>query len=175
MASRIERYAPQVQSFGTRGILFHTAIARIVGLTLTEFNCFRLAARLGGATATDLARETGLTLPAMTAIVDRLVELRFVRRQRDTNDRRRVFISVERKAWERMNAHYVRHAGRIADLLDSYSEAQFEFLLKYMHDVALLLEEAVIRLAEEEQGSRSPRNGKAARTARAATTRRKLR
>jgi DNA-binding MarR family transcriptional regulator len=78
-----------VQPFAARVVLFHAAMARKLRLNPAQFKCLRLVQIAGEAFATDLARECGLSLPAMTVILDRLESLGFVTRRRDPKDRRR--------------------------------------------------------------------------------------
>ncbi len=46
-------------------------------------------------TAGDLARATGLTTASITGVLDRLEEAGYVRRERDSKDRRRVVVHLE--------------------------------------------------------------------------------
>ncbi len=138
MTQRYDRYVPAIQAFGARSVLLHSAIARRLGLPATELNCFRLASRPGGVTATELARETGLTLPAMTAVVDRLEQVGYISRERDRNDRRRVIIRAEPAAMRRVDTQYARHSGRVAAMLDGFTDEQFEFLLRYLQEAEQL-------------------------------------
>ncbi|MEU7579885.1 MarR family transcriptional regulator [Streptomyces sp. NPDC041068] len=50
------------------------------------------------ATPSRLGKQLGLNSASTTALIDRLERLGLVRRQRDTHDRRRVLLVVERKA-----------------------------------------------------------------------------
>jgi DNA-binding MarR family transcriptional regulator len=152
MSSRLERYVPVVQTFAARMILFHAAIARRAELNPTELHCLRLIARRSGATATELAHSTGLTLPAMTAVVDRLGEMGFVKRERDAADRRRVILTANRKAAARIDALYAGYSARIAKILNGYTDQEFEIVLRYLEEVGQLLESEV---AQPSPGSRS--------------------
>ncbi len=46
---------------------------------------------------TELAQECGLALSSMTGVIDRLVAKNCVRRTRDEEDRRKVFVDLDRK------------------------------------------------------------------------------
>ena len=62
-------------------------------------------------TAGDLARLTGLTTGAVTGIIDRLERAGFARRERDPEDRRRVYVRGDPAAARCGNALYqsLRH------------------------------------------------------------------
>jgi DNA-binding MarR family transcriptional regulator len=90
-ASRMDRYVPLIREFAARDGLFHEAVAKTIGMHSTDEKVLRL---LGADTMTagDLVSHTGLTGAAVTALVDRLIKLGYVTRERDTSDRRKVVI-----------------------------------------------------------------------------------
>ena len=57
-------------------------------LTMPQFKALMLVAATGGLSGRDLARRFGVGPSAITAIVDRLVQRGYVRREEDVNDRR---------------------------------------------------------------------------------------
>ncbi len=83
------------RDLSTETILLHQAIADRLGLNPTDHKCLSLLLDAGEPiTAGELAVRTGVTTGAITGIVDRLERARFVRRERDPNDRRRVILEV---------------------------------------------------------------------------------
>src|SRR5258708_846335 len=82
------------REIGARTILFHQAVANIVGVSVTDMKCLDYVDRGGDVTAGDLARLTGLTTGAITAAIDRLEKARLARRERSETDRRKVFIRL---------------------------------------------------------------------------------
>jgi DNA-binding MarR family transcriptional regulator len=74
-------------------------VARRLGMNRTDHQCIDILDQAGGLlTAGELARATGLTTGAVTAVVDRLERAGFVRRARDDEDRRRVLVELTPKA-----------------------------------------------------------------------------
>ena len=71
-SDRLDRYIPVVQLFAARLVLFHAKVADRLGLTATEFKCFRLLETLGPLSLTALAREAGLQLGTASGLVDKL-------------------------------------------------------------------------------------------------------
>ena len=70
------------------------AAADRIGINATDLNCLNILSFSGQLTAGELARATGLTTASITGVIDRLEEAGFVRRERDTRDRRRVVVHL---------------------------------------------------------------------------------
>ncbi|MGD2217958.1 MAG: MarR family winged helix-turn-helix transcriptional regulator [Gemmatimonadales bacterium] len=66
------------------------------GLTGPQLVVLREIARLGEASAGQLARTVSLSQPTLTGILDRLERKGLVRRRRDSRDKRRVLVGVTR-------------------------------------------------------------------------------
>jgi DNA-binding MarR family transcriptional regulator len=73
---------------------FDEAAARYLGTNLTDLRCLGAVYREGPATAGRLAQVAGITAGAITAALDRLERLGYVRRVRDTVDRRQVHVEL---------------------------------------------------------------------------------
>jgi DNA-binding MarR family transcriptional regulator len=80
---------------------FDEAAARYLGTNLTDLRCLGAVFREGRATAGRLAQVAGITAGAITAAVDRLERLGYVRRVRDTVDRRQVHVELTEEATRR--------------------------------------------------------------------------
>src|SRR5688572_17181329 len=83
------------RELSARTILFHQALADKLGLNLTDHRCLDLAQRANSVaplTAGQLAELTGLSTGAITGVLDRLEKAGFIRREKDPNDRRQLFV-----------------------------------------------------------------------------------
>ena len=69
-------------------------VVEFLGINRTDGRCLDIVERHGRMTAGALAEESGLTTGAVTALVDRLERAGYLRRARDTADRRKVFIEL---------------------------------------------------------------------------------
>jgi DNA-binding MarR family transcriptional regulator len=147
MSDRISRYIAAVQPFAARVVLFHAGMAKKLRLNPAQFKCLRLVQIAGETFATDLARECGLSLPAMTVILDRLESLGFVTRQRDAKDRRRYSVLAVPKQVKSVDAMYRKHSQKMAALLATYDDAAFEGLLQYLNHASALIGEEIARSA----------------------------
>src|SRR5437016_10273368 len=86
---------------------------------------------VGRVTAGRLAEVTGLTTGAITGVVDRLEKAGFVRRERDDNDRRKVFIAVVPENTAKIGRLYQNMQRAILKDWESYSDAELKLLLRF--------------------------------------------
>ena len=119
------------REISTETIMFHQAVADILGLHITDHKCLDLIHHYGAVPAGRLAELTGLTTGAVTGIIDRLEEAGYVRRTDDPKDRRRIIVEpTKNKKWERkIEAIFIPLHERMHKLLSSYSESELAFLL----------------------------------------------
>ena len=136
---RLARYIPIVQLFAARLVLFHQKVAERLGLTGTEFKCFRLLEQLGPLSMTALAREAGLQVGTSSGLVDKLEAAGFVRRERDAVDRRRLVLAACPEASARATSLYRAQGEAMRAILDTYSDAEFDLLMAFMTDAGLIL------------------------------------
>ena len=136
---RLARYIPIVQLFAARLVLFHQKVAERLGLTSTEFKCFRLLEQLGPLSMTALSREAGLRLGTVSGLMDRLEAAGFVSRQRDAIDRRALLLAACPEASARANLLYREQGEAMAAVLEGYDEADFNLLMTFLTDVGEIL------------------------------------
>jgi DNA-binding MarR family transcriptional regulator len=131
MQEIIQRVNEKFIEMSTETILFHQALANVLGLHITDHRCMYFIHRYGAMPAGRLAELTGLTTAAVTGIIDRLEEAGYVRRTNDPKDRRRTIVEpVRNKKWERkIEAIFIPFHERMHKLLSSYSDSELAFLL----------------------------------------------
>ncbi len=151
---RFGRYVVVAQRFGARTLLFQDAAARHLRLTATELECFRLVQHEGPLTASDLAKETGLTPASLSVIVEKLVTRKFLRRQQDRDDRRRWILRANPVAIVKVDAVYAAHAKRTEKLLGEYSDDEFDVVLRFMDRLAGELRTTAIQLSQDRGAGR---------------------
>lgn len=132
------------REFSARTVLFHEAVARRVGLGVTEHKLFDILARAGEPlTAGALAERSGLTTGAITGIVDRLEQAGFVRRERSEEDRRKVYIAPTEQAFGKYGAIMQGVAQGSQQVIAHYSPAEQEIIVDFIRrSVVMLIEEA---------------------------------
>jgi DNA-binding MarR family transcriptional regulator len=131
----IQAINEKFREMSTETIMFHQAVADILGLHVTDHKCLDFIYRFGAMPAGRLAELTGLTTGAVTGIIDRLENAGYVRRTNDPKDRRRTIIEATRnKRLERkLGLIFTPLHERMYKLLSSYSDNELAFLLDAMH------------------------------------------
>ena len=121
-----------LRKVGAQSVLISDLVATRVGLNSTDLECLDLLYLAGVTTAGTLARHTGLTTGATTAVIDRLERAGFVRRRRDTKDRRCVLVEVEPSSVDRIKPMYALFARRISDLNKQYDDRELAIVVDYL-------------------------------------------
>lgn len=127
----IQAINEKFREMSTETILFHQAVADILGLHVTDHKCLDFIYRFGAMPAGRLAELTGLTTGAITGIIDRLEEAGYVRRTNDPKDRRRTIVEPTRnkKLEKKIEVLFIPLRDRMHNLLSSYSDNELAFLL----------------------------------------------
>lgn len=82
------------REFVTSIVIFHDTVGRSLGLSAVERKTIDVLKRLGPAPVSVIVQHTGLTSGSVTGLVDRLVQRGYAQRTADTDDRRRVLVSL---------------------------------------------------------------------------------
>jgi DNA-binding MarR family transcriptional regulator len=117
-----------VRDYGIHLTLFRNAMSEWAGLNVTDMECLRLLFLKGIATPSELARHTGLTSGATTAMLDRLEKAGLIERRPNPDDRRGTLI-VPAKSGAETAASWFESARKAQDeLISSYSEKELEII-----------------------------------------------
>jgi DNA-binding MarR family transcriptional regulator len=107
------------------------AANKALGINETDGRCIDIIDRQGRTTAGDVARQSGLTTGAVTAVLDRLESRGFVRRTRDPDDRRRVLVEITDLAREKALEIYGPLKEKGEDFLDRLGEDELRLLIEF--------------------------------------------
>jgi DNA-binding MarR family transcriptional regulator len=121
-----------VRKVGAQSVLISDLVATRVGLNSTDLECLDLLYLSGATTAGALARHTGLTTGATTAVIDRLERAGFVRRRRHADDRRCVLVEVAPSSASRIGPLYARLGTEMTELNTQYSDDQLTTIVDYL-------------------------------------------
>lgn len=117
-----------VRDYGIHLTLFRNSVSEWAGLNTTDMECLRLLFLKGVSTPTELARHTGLTSGAATAMLDRLERAGLIERRPNPDDRRGTLIIPAKTAAEKA-ASWFESARKAQDqLISSYSETELEII-----------------------------------------------
>jgi DNA-binding MarR family transcriptional regulator len=150
--SREEAAARRVTAaLGTHQVasdIFDDTIANFLGVNRTDARCLDLIGREGRITAGRLAESSSLTTGAVTVVIDRLSAAGYVRRVRDPNDRRKVYVETTPELGEirtRVASHFER---LMPAILSEFSPKQIEGIVALL-ELASLLNRAVSEVLKE--------------------------
>ena len=149
----IQAINEKFREMSTETIMFHQAVADILGLHVTDHKCLDFIYRFGAMPAGRLAELTGLTTGAVTGIIDRLEEAGYVRRTNDPKDRRRTIVEPTRnkKLEKKIEVLFIPLRDRMHKLLSSYSDSELAFLLDATTEMLEQTREESIKLRRLEK------------------------
>lgn len=124
--------AREIAEFQDAGSLVDEAAAQRMGINRTDQHCLGLLAVDGAMGAGQLAAATELSPGAMTAALDRLERLGYVRRVRSSTDRRSVIVEITPLAREQIEAFYGPIGREGMEQLGQYSAAELAFLRDFL-------------------------------------------
>ncbi|MHB0988368.1 MAG: MarR family winged helix-turn-helix transcriptional regulator [Bellilinea sp.] len=136
------------RDYGISTALFRHAVGEILGVNVTDMECLALIFSKGLATPSELARYTGLTSGATTAMLDRLEKAHLIERRPNPQDRRSMLIVLTNETTDKMGAMFA--SGREANdkLTSSYSESELELIADYFRKLVRVGEEAREKLRQ---------------------------
>ncbi len=123
-----KRALTAVREYGIHLTLLQNAMGDRLGLNVTDMQCLRLLFIKGVATPSELARHTGLTSGATTAMLDRLEKAGLIERHPNPDDRRGTLIAPGKSAAEEVASWFESARRAQEELVLSYSESELEII-----------------------------------------------
>jgi DNA-binding MarR family transcriptional regulator len=121
-----------VRKSSALGVIFGQTVANAVGISSSDLECLDFLNIEGRVTAGRLAELTGLTTGAITGLVDRMEKAGLVRRERDEEDRRKVYIAIVPEALGKIESYYEPLQKAVTKNWEGYSDAELKLLLRFM-------------------------------------------
>ena len=128
----LQQLEQAVRRMSAQQVIFSEAVAARFGLSTTELECLDLVFKRSQATPSELARATGLTSGAMTALLDRMEAAGYVLREPDSHDRRRVLLRVQPEVIGNIAQLYEGMQQTMHALWSRYSAEQLELIIDFM-------------------------------------------
>lgn len=138
-----------VRDYGVNLTYFRNAMSEWAGLNATDMECLRLLFQKGVATPTELARHTGLTSGATTAMLDRLEKAGLIERRPNPKDRRGSLIAPEESSAEKMASWFESARNAQDKLISSYSESELEIIADVFERFAKLWDDERRKVQKE--------------------------
>jgi DNA-binding MarR family transcriptional regulator len=148
----IEALIRAIYESSTTAVFFHAAIAGRVGLGPTEEKTLLILSGTGPLTAGEIAERTGLTTASVTSLIDRLEQKGFVRRMRDTADRRRVIVEPDETRLAELRQVFTGVQGAFAEVFDMYTDEQLATITDYLSRSTAWSREAMSQLSQHSEG-----------------------
>lgn len=123
-----KRALAAVRDYGVHLTLFRNAMSEWLGFNATDIECLRLLFLKGVASPSELARHTGLTSGATTAMLDRLEKAGLIERRPNPNDRRGILIVPVKSGTEKAASWFESARKAQDELMSSYSERELEII-----------------------------------------------
>ena len=117
-----------VRDYGVNLTQFRNAMSEWAGLNVTDMECLRLLFQKGIGTPSELARHTGLTSGATTAMLDRLEKAGLLERRPNPDDRRGTLIVPEKSSADKVASWFESARKAQDELVSSYSESELEII-----------------------------------------------
>jgi DNA-binding MarR family transcriptional regulator len=138
---RIQRVIEGAREFSVGTVLFHHAVGEILGVNVTDMECLALIVYRGLSTPSELARYTGLSSGATTAMLDRLERSRLIKRCPNPQDRRGKLVVLTKDARQRLTVLFgsLRKAGN--RLVSAYNDAELDVLADFFDKIAVIWKE----------------------------------
>ncbi len=134
------------RELSARTIMFHSAVAEKMGLSITEHKALDMLSRQGPLTAGQLAEVTGLTTGAITGMVDRLEKAGFVKRVADSSDRRKIRVEAVVEKYEAMTGVFASLGQAMNALLESYTDKELAVIHDFLTKVPEIIDEETRKL-----------------------------
>jgi DNA-binding MarR family transcriptional regulator len=130
-----------VRDYGVQLTMFRSAMNEWVGLNATDMECLRFLFLKGVSTPSKLARQTGLTSGATTAMLDRLEKAGLIERKPNPDDRRGTLIVPAKSSAEKAASWFESARKAQDELISSYSEKELEIIVDVFERFAKLWEQ----------------------------------
>jgi len=123
-----KRALAAVRDYGVQLTLFRNAVSEWAGVNVTDMECLRMLFLKGRASPSELAKHTGLTSGATTAMLDRLEKAGLIKRQPNPNDRRGTLVAPAESGAAKAASWFESARKAQDDLISSYSAAELEII-----------------------------------------------
>ena len=126
--------------------LFIQSVAENSGIHITDIKCLDFLTETQSATAGDLAKITGLTTGAITAVIDRMEKAGFIKRIADSNDRRKIIIKPLVRHPKHLQIVHNLFANQMPKILSAYTSDEIATITDWNLKLISLFQDEIKRL-----------------------------
>ena len=139
-----------VRDYGVNLTQFRNAMSEWAGLNVTDMECLRLLFLKGIANPSELARHTGLTSGATTAMLDRLEKAGLIERRPNPDDRRGTLITPAKSGAEKAASWFESARKAQDELISTYSESELEIIADIFERFARLWDDERVKVQKNQ-------------------------
>ncbi len=129
------------REYGISTVLFRHIVGEKLGLNVTDMECLGVLFFKGMSTPSELAKHTGLSSGATTAMLDRLEKSGLIARQPNPNDRRGTQIVIVKETAEKVGPLFSSVRTAQDKLVSSYSEKELQLISDFFQKSVAMWEE----------------------------------
>ncbi|TKH09168.1 MarR family transcriptional regulator [Peribacillus simplex] len=141
----------RLQRYGMRSVLFQQNMAQKIGVSHTDLKSAEILNETGPITAGELSKITGLSTGSVTALINRLENSGYVKRERDQLDGRRVMIAPIPERQEQIKSHYQSLSMATKELCTSYNEQELILINQFVEDITKIMDKENDKLMSERE------------------------
>lgn len=127
----VDKVIHGARQYGISNVLFRNKIGEQLGVNVTDMECLGLLFHKGVATPSELAKQTGLSSGATTAMLDRLQKSGLIERRPNPDDRRGTLIVLLKSGTEKVGPLFASAREAQQELVSSYTEAELKVLANF--------------------------------------------
>lgn len=149
-ADLIEKVILGARQYGISNVLFRNKVGEQLGVNVTDMECLGLLFHKGVATPSELARQTGLSSGATTAMLDRLQKSGLIERRPNPDDRRGTLIVLLKSGVEKVSPLFASARQAQQELVSGYTEAELKVLADFFERSTVRWEDERRKLDDKE-------------------------
>jgi DNA-binding MarR family transcriptional regulator len=128
------------RDYGIQMTLYRNMIFEELGVNVTDMECLGFLFNKRIASPTELAKYTGLSSGATTAMLDRLEKGGFIERRPNPDDRRGTHIVLAKSGAEKVAPWYAPVGKAQEELISNYSEKDLQLIADFFEQYAKVWE-----------------------------------
>jgi DNA-binding MarR family transcriptional regulator len=140
------------REYGIGSVLFRHVVGEMLGVNATDMECLGVIVFKGVTTPSELARYTGLSSGATTAMLDRLEKSKLIARRPNLQDRRSTHIVLVKETAEKLAPWFAPLREAQDQIVSSYSEPELELLADFFTRSVTMWEEEREKLLKQKEG-----------------------
>lgn len=135
--------------------LFVHTMSELTGIHPTDIKCLDFLSDVKSATAGELAKMTGLTTGAITAVIDRLEKIGFVKREADSSDRRKIIVRII--AEHPNNSEFTRNifVNKLPNSLAGYEDKELNLIINWNKKLSDIFHDEIEKMKISSKGQKS--------------------